>query len=101
VKNKHRLKEFCEEMLRIRTGQIEEIIFRLEVDDKALLKDVVELLREIEEMEKMRYKFVTDAISFLVKNNVLFADPTTKIVKPQSKLDLLATKSVLEEVLAN
>ena len=101
IRNKSRLKEFCEEMLRIRTGQIEEVIFRLEVDNKALFKDVVELLREIGEMENVRYRFVTDAISFLVKNNVIFADPATKIVKPQSKLDLLAIKRVLEEVLAN
>ena len=101
VKNKHKLREFCEEMLRIRTGQIEEIIFRLEVDDKALFKDVVELLKEIGDGESIRYRFVTDAISFLVKNNVLFVDPTTKVVRPQSKLDLLAVKRVLEEVVAN
>jgi hypothetical protein len=49
-------------------------------------------------MEKVRYMSVTDAISFLVKNNVLFADPTMKIVKPQSKLDLLAVRRVLEDV---
>ena len=87
--------------MRIRTGQIEEIIFRLEVDDKALFKDVVELLKEIGDGESIRYRFVTDAISFLVKNNVLFVDPTTKVVRPQSKLDLLAVKRVLEEVVAN
>jgi Ca2+-binding EF-hand superfamily protein len=36
-------------MLRIRTEQIEEIIFRLEVDDKILFKEVVELLKEIKD----------------------------------------------------
>jgi AAA+ ATPase superfamily predicted ATPase len=98
VKNKHRLKDFCEEMLRIRTGQIEEIIFRLEVEDAELFKKVVELLENVKEKGEVRYRFVTDAISFLVKNNILFADPTIKTVKPQSKLDLLAIRKVLEVV---
>jgi AAA+ ATPase superfamily predicted ATPase len=94
VKNRHRLKEFCEEQLRIRTGQIEEIVFKLEIENKKLFKEVVELLKEIERMERVRYRFVTDAISFLVRNNVVFADPTVKVVRPQSKLDLLAIKNL-------
>ena len=94
VKNKHRLKEFCEEMLRIRIGQIEEIVFKLEIENKKLFKEVVELLKEIERVEKVRYRFITDAISFLVRNNVVFADPTVKVVRPQSKLDLLAVKNL-------
>ena len=92
VKNKHRLKEFCEEQLRIRTGQIEEIVFKLEIENKKLFKEVVELLKEIGNRESIRYKFITDTISFLVKNNIVFADPTVKVVRPQSKLDLLAIK---------
>jgi len=95
VKNKHRLKDFCEEMLKIRVGQIEEVVFRLEVENKELFKSVVELLGEVKEKEKVRYRFVTNDISFLVRNNVLFADPVTKTVKPQSKLDLLAIRDVI------
>jgi AAA+ ATPase superfamily predicted ATPase len=98
VKNKHRLKEFCEEMLRIRIGQIEEIVFKLEIENKKLFKEVVELLKEIERMERVRYRFITDAISFLVKNNIIFADPTVKVVRPQSKLDLLAIRMILEAI---
>jgi len=98
IKNKHRLKEFCEEMLRIRIGQLEEIVFRLERDNKAQFKDVVEILNEFKNRDSVRYRFITDAISFLVKNNVIFADPTMKILKPQSKLDLLAVRRVLEEM---
>ena len=60
MKNKHRLKEFCKEQLRIRTGQIEEVIFRLEIEDIELFKKVVELLESMK--EKDRYRFVTDAI---------------------------------------
>ena len=95
IKNKHRLKDFCEEMLKIRVGQIEEVVFRLEVENKELFKSVVELLGEIKEKEEVRYRFVTNDISFLVRNNVLFADPVTKTVKPQSKLDLLAIREVI------
>jgi len=38
-----------------------------------------------------------DAIKFLVKNNIMFANPIKKILKPQSKLDLLAVKEILSQ----
>ena len=97
IKNKHRLRDICEELLKIRVGQIEEIVFRLEVEDKELFKGVMELLKKVREKEEVRYRFVTDAISFLVRNNILFADPTAKTVKPQSKLDLLAIRNILDD----
>jgi len=97
IKNKHRLRDICEELLKIRVGQIEEIVFRLEVEDKELFKGVMELFKEVREKGEVRYRFVTDTISFLVRNNILFADPTAKTVKPQSKLDLLAIRNILED----
>ena len=32
---------------------------------------------------------------YLVKNNILFIDPDMGIIKPQSKLDLLAIREVM------
>ncbi|PXF62101.1 MAG: hypothetical protein C4B59_00345 [Candidatus Methanogaster sp.] len=32
---------------------------------------------------------------YLVKENILFADPLTKMIKPQSQLDLLAIRDVV------
>ncbi len=95
VRNKHRLREFCEEMLRIRVGQVEEIVFKLKKENETMFKGVVELLKVVGNEENIRYKFITDVIRFLVRNNVLFADPTVKILKPQSKLDLLAIREIV------
>ena len=99
IKNRHRLKEFCEEMLRIRIGQLEEILFRLERDNRTLFEEIMEILKEFNDKDSVKYRFITDAILLLVKNNVIFADPTMKILKPQSKLDLLALRRVLEEII--
>jgi len=35
---------------------------------------------------------------FLVKKNILFVDPLTTIIKPQSKLNLLAIREVMKDV---
>jgi len=34
---------------------------------------------------------------YLVKNNILFLDPGTGIIKPQSRLDLLAIREVMQD----
>jgi len=41
-------------------------------------------MNEIDEISKM----------YLVKTNVLFVDPVRKMIKPQSKLDLLAIREL-------
>ena len=35
--------------------------------------------------------------TFLVKKNVLFVDPLTKLIKPQSQLNLLAIREVMQD----
>jgi len=36
--------------------------------------------------------------AFLVKKNILFVDPLRKMIKPQSRLDLLAIREVIADV---
>ncbi|RZN36526.1 MAG: hypothetical protein EF813_07225 [Methanosarcinales archaeon] len=38
-----------------------------------------------------------DLKTFRVKKNVLFVDPLTKLIKPQSQLNLLAIQEVMQD----
>lgn len=92
------LRSFCDEMLKIRLEQLFDAILPLENVDRDLYERVLGYLRKFEESEYIEYRYITDEIRFLIKNNVLFADPVKRIVKPQSRLDLLAIRKFLKEV---
>ena len=97
VNNKHRLKEFCEENLKIRYSQILDTIYEIEENPK-LFDNVIELLKTISEKEVMRYRKIDDALKFCIRKNILFLEPVNRIVKPQSHLDLLAIRQILKEI---
>jgi AAA+ ATPase superfamily predicted ATPase len=65
----------AEEMLKIRKGQIEEIVYSLEARDKEMFDAVMGVL--------------------LVGKNIIFADSANKELRPQSKLNLLAIREVM------
>ncbi len=91
-------KRKAEEMLKIRKGQIEEIVYSLEVKDKKMFDAVVEVLSEFRAKEKTGYKYLSDEIKFLVGKNIIFADSANKELRPQSRLNLLAIREVMENV---
>ena len=90
-------KRKAEEMLKIRKGQIEEIVYSLEVKDKKMFDAVVGVLSEFMVKEKIGYKYLSDEIKFLVEKNIIFADSANKELRPQSKLNLLAIQEVLRD----
>jgi len=96
VKNKDTLKEFCEKLLKVRTSQILDTIF--EIEDSSLFNGILSYFKEISEKEVIRYRRIDKALKFCVKNNILFLDPVDRIVKPQSKLDLLAIRDILQQI---
>ena len=97
VNNKHRLKEFCEEQLKLRFSQLLDTIYEVE-ENKELFNGVIELLRAINENEVIKYTKIDEPLKFCVKRNVLFVEPVNRIVKPQSRLDLLAIRKLLKEL---
>ena len=97
VNNRHRLKEFCEENLKLRYSQILDTIYEIE-ENRKLFDGVIELLKTISEKEVMRYAKIDEALKFCVRNNILFLDPVERIVKPQSRIDLLAIRKILSEI---
>ncbi len=98
VKNKHKLKEFCDEMLRVRIRQIKDFIYGLEEKDKDLYENVLKLFKEFEDKKMIEYERLSKEMKICVKNNVLFVDPDKSVVKPQSKLDLLAIRRILDVI---
>jgi len=96
VNNKHRLKEFCEEQLKLRFSQLLDTIYEVE-ENKELFDGVIELFKDVSENEIIKYTKIDDPLKFCVRKNVLFVEPVNRIVKPQSRLDLLAIRKLLQE----
>ena len=88
----------AEEMLKIRKGQIEEVVYSLEVKDKKMFDAVMGVLSEFVVKEKIGYKYLSDEIKFLVGKNIIFADSVDKELRPQSRLNLLAIREVMKNV---
>ena len=88
----------AEEMLKIRKGQIEEIVYSLEARDKEMFDAVMRMLSEFIGKEEVGYKYISDEIKFLVGKNIIFADSVNKELRAQSKLNLLAVREVMEDV---
>ncbi len=86
------LKGLAEKYLKIRIRQIKDAIYELDDD---MRKRVIELFKEFSEADSIAYEWLTDEIRFCVRKNVLFVDPVESVVKPQSRLDLLAIQSVI------
>ncbi|MEA1864588.1 MAG: ATP-binding protein [Euryarchaeota archaeon] len=91
-------KRKAEEMLKIRKGQIEEIVYSLEVKDKKMFAAVVGVFSEFRVKEKTGYKYLSDEIKFLVGKNIIFADSANKELRPQSRLNLLAIREAMENM---
>ncbi len=92
VKERDRIKEFCEDMLRIRKRQIKDAINSLEGKFRTA---VLETLAVFLESDLINYDYLTDELLWCIRNNILFLDPANELIKPQSRLDLLALRMIL------
>ena len=101
-----KIEDVAGSMLILRTGEIETMLKRVnELGDEIIIEDIkypvsheklVETLKSFAACEAIGMNEV-DEISkaFLVKKNVLFVDPLTKLIKPQSRLNMLAIREVM------
>ena len=96
IKNRHRLKEFCEESLEDRTSFILYRLRGLEEEDGELFQRVLSLFEIFLESETTKCDKISKEVVWSVKSNILFLDPRKRLLRPQSKLDLLAVRNVLE-----
>ncbi|MCD6493447.1 MAG: ATP-binding protein [Archaeoglobaceae archaeon] len=97
IENKDTLEEFCEDSLEIRCGQILDGLYKLKKRDEKTFKLVLDLFETIKE-DGVKYKSLNDALEWCIDKNILFANPIKRVVKPQSKLEYLAIKKVLDDL---
>jgi AAA+ ATPase superfamily predicted ATPase len=85
-------------LLKIRTSQIQSLFDEIalgtvEYSEKAIADEFKNFAKD----EIVRYDRINKEKLFLVGRNVLFIDPTQRILKPQSRLNLLAIRAVVKD----
>ncbi len=94
IKNKDRLKEFCESLVRLRVWQIKDSLYAL---DEEFRKSVLRVLSEFKDKETITYDYLTKELQWCIKNNILFLNLTNGSIKPQSRVDFIAIRTLLNE----
>ena len=100
--------EKLKDMLVLRTGEIETILKRInELGGEIIVEDIkysVSYEKLVGALKKFVYRETIDmnevdeiSKAFLVKKNILFVDPLRKMIKSQSRLDLLAMREVISD----
>ena len=102
-------KEKAEELFILRTGEIKKTLRRVkELGSEIRIEDRSYTVRYSSLVDALKHFVVQDEIAvdcvdevstaFLVGKNVLFVDPVRDIIKPQSRLNLLAVREVMKDV---
>ncbi|MFQ6071818.1 MAG: ATP-binding protein, partial [Methanosarcinales archaeon] len=106
IKAKPELERKASELLKDRLGFIKSNLKMLKelggsVDIKGNIckveyEKVINALKKFKEKDIVGFDEVDEETKFyLVKNNVLFVDPRNDLIKPQSKLDLIAIREII------
>ncbi len=99
----------AEELLMLRTGEIKRTLKRVKelgseihIEDKSYTvrySGLVDALKHFDTQDELDMDCVDEiSTAFLVEKNVLFVDPVRNIIKPQSRLNLLAIREVISDV---
>ena len=99
----------AKDMLKTRVTQLKDLLDYLDYtkprimigDDEYLVEkgDIADILNRFVDTEYIDDEGLNrPAKHFLIKDNILFLDPHTGIIKPQSRLNLLAIREVLKDV---
>jgi AAA+ ATPase superfamily predicted ATPase len=92
------LKDFAETNLFIRIRQMKDVLYELEEKNRELFNKVLKLFKIFKDRDLFVYEKLGNEIRFCIDNNILFADPVKSVIKPQSKLDLLAIRKIVEDL---
>ena len=107
VNTEENRKKKAEEMLGIRIGQIEGLIedarefgYKVSYGEERIVLNEEHILRSLEkfrENDHLKASELSKPVKLgLIKANILFLDPVKQIIKPQSRLDLLAIREVMK-----
>ncbi|MHC1575085.1 MAG: ATP-binding protein [Candidatus Methanogasteraceae archaeon] len=102
------VKEKCEDVFKVRVSQLRDLLDLLGyVTPQVLLEGteyhverekVVEILKDFVDRDVVSFEGYRPEKHFMIKKNILFLDPKEGTVRPQSRLDLLAVREVMENV---
>ncbi|MEA1999400.1 MAG: ATP-binding protein, partial [Euryarchaeota archaeon] len=101
-------KKKADEMLGIRIGQIEGLIedarefgYKISYGEERIVLNEEHILKSLEEFRDRDHLKATELSKSvklgLIKANILFLDPVKQIIKPQSKMNLLAIREVIAD----
>ena len=101
-------KKKAEEMLGIRIGQIEGLIedarefgYKISYGEERIVLNEEQILKSLEEFrdkDHLKASELSKSVKLgLIKENILFLDPVKQIIKPQSRLNLLAIRKVIAD----
>jgi hypothetical protein len=99
----------AKDMLKTRVTQLKDLLDYLDYtkprimigDDEYLVEkgDIADILNRFVDTEYIDDEGLNrPAKHFLIKDNILFLDPHTGVIKPQSRLNLLAMREVLKDM---
>ena len=101
------VKEKCEDILKIKVSQLRDLLDLLDyVKPQVLLEGekyyvkrehVVEILKDFVDRDTVTFKGYRPEKHFMIKRNILFLDPKEGTVRPQSQLNLLAIREVMQD----
>ncbi|CAB50111.1 ATP-binding protein, putative [Pyrococcus abyssi GE5] len=93
-----RVEDYCKEALKWRTSQILDSLYTLK---GRKLRKVIELLSKFRENDEITYGPLSEEIVWSVRNNILFADPRERKLRPQGRLEKHAIELALEKLRNN
>lgn len=64
---------------------------------EALEGKIPKLFKLFKDRNVIEYDTLTDELKLCVRENIVFVDPVNGIVKPQSQIDLLAMRSIINK----
>jgi len=99
---------FTKKMLTTRVNQLKDLLDYLDYTKPRVMigadgylvekEDIVNILRRFVDAERIGDEGLNrPAKQFLIKDNILFLDPESGIIEPQSRLNLLAIREVLKD----
>ena len=92
------INEEIRKILKMRKGQIEEIIYTLKDENEEMFKGCTDVLEKFRNSDNFDYLNVTKYIRFLCEKNIIFVNSAEKNIKAQSKINLIAIKEILKEM---
>ncbi|CEG12635.1 conserved hypothetical protein [groundwater metagenome] len=92
------IKKAIEKNLKIRKGQIEEIVYTLKDEDEEMFKGCTSVLEKFKDKDNFDYLNVTKYVRFLVGKNIIFVNCAEKNIKAQSRINLIAIREILKEI---